>query len=92
MDGGSFSFSFVLPFIEMLKPGAADLLLPEDGIVDEVAVDIAVRGQRIVRLTSRERRLVAEQMIADGAEMETIAEHLGVCRQTVWRLMKDEVA
>ena len=44
--------------------------LPDDGIVDIVAVDIATAGHRIVRLT-RTERLLATANIIDNAEPDT---------------------
>lgn len=87
MDG-TFAIDLTIA-VEILKPGESDLLLPDDGIIDLVAVDIAARGQRIVRLTARERRLAADRILAAGGDLRTVAERLGVCRQTVWRLMNE---
>lgn len=61
--------------------------LPDDGIIDGVAVDIAVRGTRVVRLTMGERAIAVERM--DGMELEQveIASRLGISDDTLrtWR-------
>ena len=51
-------------------------LLPDDGIVDEVAVEIAASGKRIVRLTCTERRAAAVRILAAGGNAYTIAKRL----------------
>ncbi len=50
-------------------------LLPEDGVVDDVAVDIAAHGYRRVRLTVRERELAlakAARLYENGAVLTDI--------------------
>jgi len=50
-------------------------LLPDDGIVDDVAVDIAAHGYRRVRLTVRERELAlakAARLYKDNAVLTDI--------------------
>jgi hypothetical protein len=51
-------------------------LLPEDGITDELAVDIAARGERPVALTPGERRLAAGWILAEGGNYQVIAARL----------------
>jgi hypothetical protein len=51
-------------------------LLPDDGIIDQVAVEIAARGERRVRLTAPERRAAAEVIVARGGTVSDIAERL----------------
>jgi hypothetical protein len=53
-------------------------LLPEDGIVDDIAVDIAARGERPVRLTPTERRLAAKRILAGGGNVVTVAIRLRI--------------
>lgn len=72
-----------------------DWAIPEDGIVDEIAVEIAVKGIRRVRLTPTETRLVVEQSLARGQSFKGIAENIGCSDQTVARIaaeLESEVA
>ena len=54
-------------------------LLPEDGIIDELAIEIAASGVRRVRLTHRERRLAIARILSrfDGTD-DLVYERLGV--------------
>ena len=54
----------------------ATWLLPEDGIIDPVAVEIAARGTRRVRLTAAERRLAAALILARGGSPADLARRL----------------
>jgi hypothetical protein len=63
-------------------------LLPDDGIIDEVAVSIAVSGTRRVRLTEAERDLAAERMIRGGADLAELAQHLGTSTAAAGRLIR----
>ena len=51
-------------------------LLPDDGIIDELAVEIAASGQRLVRLTREELRSAAVRILAAGGNAYTIAKRL----------------
>lgn len=51
-------------------------MLPDDGIIDPVAVEIAASGERRVRLTAPERRAAAELIVARGGTVRVIAERL----------------
>jgi hypothetical protein len=51
-------------------------VIPDDGIIDPIAVEIAARGERIVRLTLAERRAVAARILAEGGTAATIATRL----------------
>ena len=51
-------------------------MLPDDGIIDQVAVEIAVQGERRVALTAPERRAAAEKILARGGTVKVIAERL----------------
>jgi hypothetical protein len=53
-------------------------VLPEDGIVDTVAVEVAAAGTRRVRLTLRERRLAAALILARGGTANDISARLHV--------------
>ena len=64
------------------------MLLPDDGLIDEVAVSIAVSGARRVRLTPPERDLAARLMIARGADVAELAAHLGTSTAAAGRLIK----
>lgn len=66
------------------------MLLPEDGVLDTMAVEIAAKGYRLVKLTYRER-LLAAALIMEGDWAipvgEVIRERLGVPRSIAWRLI-----
>ncbi|REE96647.1 hypothetical protein [Thermomonospora umbrina] len=51
-------------------------LLPEDGIVDEIAVEVAAAGTRQVALTRTERELAAARILAAGGNATDIARRL----------------
>ncbi len=51
-------------------------ILPDDGIIDQVAVEIAARGERKVALTAPERYAAAEMILARGGTVAVIAERL----------------
>lgn len=72
------------------KPGADPEPLPEDGIVDFVAVEIAAKGWRQVRLTKRERALAAALIMVHARENAgpVIMERLNVSRITALRLVR----
>ena len=65
-------------------------LLADDGLEDEVAVDIAVSGERRVRLTARERLLAAMAILKNGGTVRDVCVRLGLpaivsedlCRKT----------
>jgi hypothetical protein len=52
-------------------------VLPEDGIIDHIAVELAATGARRVALTPGERLAVAARVIAAGGTPHTIARRLG---------------
>jgi hypothetical protein len=56
-------------------PGDA-WMLPDDGIIDLVAVEIAAKGERRVALTAPERRAAAEMILARGGTVTVIADRL----------------
>jgi hypothetical protein len=51
-------------------------VLPDDGIIDPIAVEVAASGQRPVRLTRAERRAAAARILAKGGTAWTIAKRL----------------
>lgn len=53
-------------------------ILPDDGIIDPIAVEIAASGQRRVRLTKAERQLAAQNILAQGGGLSAIARRLHV--------------
>jgi hypothetical protein len=53
-------------------------VIPDDGIVDQVAVEIMARGERRVRLTRAERLAVAALVLARGGTVTDIKERLHV--------------
>lgn len=67
---------------------ARNPLLPDDGIVDEVAIGLAVSGARRVRLTEAERAIAAERMIRGGADLAELAAHLGTSTAAAGRLIR----
>jgi hypothetical protein len=64
------------------------MLLPDDGLIDEVAVRLAVTGARRVRLTPPERDLAARLMVARGADLAELAAHLGTSTAAAARLIR----
>jgi hypothetical protein len=48
-------------------------VIPDDGIIDPIAVEIAASGDRMVRLTRAEWRAVAARILAGGGTATTIA-------------------
>lgn len=55
-----------------------------DGIVDEIAIEVAMSGRR-VELTQRERDEVMRRMLAKGQSAGAVAERLHVTVRTVER-------
>jgi hypothetical protein len=53
-------------------------VIPEDGIVDELAVELAASGERCVRLTHKERRLATARILAHGGTPSLVYERLGL--------------
>lgn len=53
-------------------------ILPDDGIIDPIAVEIAASGERRVRLTNAERELAAQNILAQGGGASLIARRLHV--------------
>ena len=57
-------------------------VLPEDGIVDELAVQIAAAGTRPVALTPTERRLAAAAILAAGGTPYVVSKRLHMSWQS----------
>lgn len=51
-------------------------LLPEDGEIDEIAVEVAAAGLRPVMLTPLERRAAAALILANGHSIRVLAYRL----------------
>lgn len=64
------------------------LRLPDDGLVDELAVRIAVSGCRVVRLTPTGCDLAAREMITRGADLHELVSHLGISYADGGRLIR----
>jgi DNA-binding CsgD family transcriptional regulator len=64
-------------------------LLPDDGVIDPIAIDLTVRGARRVPLTRTERRLVAAVILAGGGTAYQIATRLHVSTTTARRYVRD---
>ncbi|MFI6603743.1 hypothetical protein ACIBHX_46570 [Nonomuraea sp. NPDC050536] len=62
--------------------------LPEDGIIDDIAVELAARGKPAA-LTKTERRLAAERIIAAGHGPVELAERLHLSGATANALYAD---
>ncbi|MEV5747167.1 hypothetical protein AB0L00_05060 [Actinoallomurus sp. NPDC052308] len=64
-------------------------LLPEDGILDPIAIDLAARGIRPVALTPTERRLAAARILAAGGTATTLARRLRTSHTTARALINE---
>lgn len=64
-------------------------IIPDDGIVDDVAVSVAASGTRKVRLTLRERRLAAERILAEGGGTRDIGTRLNMLMRPAKELAED---
>ena len=65
-------------------------LLPEDGVVDPLAIDLAARGVRPVALTATERRIAAAFILAAGGTPNAIAKRLRMAHSTA-RALTDQI-
>lgn len=65
----------------------AQWLLPDDGIIDPVAVEITAAGTRRVRLTAPERRAAATLILARGGTVTDIERRLHVSNWTAARMV-----
>lgn len=52
--------------------------MKEDGIVDEIAIEIAASGEREVALTPGERDLAVAMMVRRGATLPQICQRLAM--------------
>ena len=53
-------------------------VIPDDGIMDPIAVEIAANGQRPIRLTRLERREAAIRILASGGTIYVVAKRLNM--------------
>jgi hypothetical protein len=65
----------------MSMHGNTQWLIPDDGIIDPVAVEITAAGIRRVRLTVPERRAAAALILARGGTANDIAVRLYISGQ-----------
>jgi hypothetical protein len=56
--------------------------LPDDGIIDQIAVEIAARGIRPVALTAAERQQAAARILAQGGTATHVSTRLHVSGTT----------
>lgn len=64
-------------------------LIPDDGIIDEVAIVVAATGQRPVALTRTERRLAFAVLLASGFPVGEIARRLAMDKSRALRLARE---
>ncbi len=55
-------------------------LLPDDAVVDDEAVWVASRGERLVKMTRTERLLAATQIIEAGGTVHEVCTYLALPR------------
>jgi hypothetical protein len=67
-------------------------LLPEDGITDEIAIDLAATGTRPVALTPGERRAAAARILAAGGTPYRISVRLHMNTQAAHALAAELTA
>ncbi len=66
----------------MTAQHTAGWVLPDDGIVDDAAVEIAAKGERPVALTRTERQLAATLILARGGTAYVVSRRLRVSGST----------
>jgi hypothetical protein len=66
------------------RPAACTL--PDDGIIDLIAVEIAARGARLVALTPAERHAAAARVLSRGGTPYLISKRLRVSGATALTL------
>lgn len=59
--------------------------IPDDGLIDPVAIERAMKGDRVA-LTVRERVKLLRRMAARGFPDERVGELMGASDKTVWRV------
>jgi hypothetical protein len=63
--------------------------LPDDGIVDWIAVILAASGTRPVALTQTERRIAAARIVASGGTLHDLSVRLQLPERAARRLYED---
>lgn len=71
------------------EPAPNRVFLPEDGILDEVAIECMVTGSRMVRRTLSERDEAVRRLILAGYEMKTIGERAYTTAKVVRRTHRE---
>jgi hypothetical protein len=66
-------------------------LIPEDGVTDELAVELAASGERRVRLTHNERRLATAHILAHDGTPSLVYERLGLTSMSAARSLVERV-
>lgn len=66
--------------------------LPEDGIIDELAIEIAAKGIRPVALTRTERRIAAALILTAGGSPYLVSKRLHTSCQTAHALAAELTA
>jgi hypothetical protein len=61
-------------------------VLADDGIIDPIAIEIAVRGIRPVALTAPERRAATTRILARGGTLALVSKRLRVSGSTAAKL------
>lgn len=67
----------------------SSMLLPDDGFIDPVAVELAVSGKRAVRMTRPERLEAARRLRRTGFTFAEIAVHLGIAESHAKRMSSE---
>ncbi|MDN3358926.1 hypothetical protein [Actinomadura sp. DC4] len=65
-------------------------LLPEDGVIDPIAIELAATGERSVALTESERRIAAGLILAAGGTPNLIAKRLHMAHTNA-RTLADQI-
>jgi DNA-binding CsgD family transcriptional regulator len=61
-------------------------------IIDDVAIHVALSGQRTVSLTETERRIVVRSLLLRHMDAKEIAQHLGVKVETAKQVIREVTA
>ena len=69
-----------------MTPEPRRWVLPDDGIIDDLAVELAAAGTRPVALTRPERRLAAARILANGGTPYLISKRLHLSCQAAHAL------
>lgn len=75
-----------------MTPNRLRWTLPDDGIIDHLAIEIAASGTRPVALTRTERRLAAAAILAQGGTPYQISKRLHLNHQNARALAAELTA